>query len=121
MECLGVHGDQACKLKFRLTELTSCLRSAPAPAVFFKGGVAGVEATETGTEFSQLKYLFTSLFRKQERIVLFPPPLLPSPNFVDCSNQCYDETFLSRLACRRLGDSKLARTLVSNENLTRLA
>ena len=48
--------NQACKLKFRLKDLTSCLCSAAAPAVCFKGLVAGVDATETGNEFSQLKF-----------------------------------------------------------------
>ena len=49
------HG-QACKLKFRVRDLTSC--SAAAPAVCFKGRVAGVE---TGNEFSQLRFKFTTL------------------------------------------------------------
>ena len=47
---------QACKLKFRLRDFTSCLCSAAAPAVCFKGCVAGVDAIETGNEFSQLKF-----------------------------------------------------------------
>ena len=34
----------ACKLKFRLRDLTSCLCSAAALAVSFKGRVAGVDA-----------------------------------------------------------------------------
>ena len=46
---------QACKLKIRLIDLTSCLCSAAALAVCFKGRVAGVDAMETGNEFSQLK------------------------------------------------------------------
>ena len=44
--------NQACKLKFRLRDFISCLCPA---AVCFKGRVAGVDAIETGTEFSQLK------------------------------------------------------------------
>ena len=52
---------QACKLKCRLRELTSCLCSAAALAVCLKGRVAGLDATETGIEFSQLKFYFTSL------------------------------------------------------------
>ena len=38
--------EQACKLKFRLRDLTFYLCSAVAPAVCFKGRVAGVEAAE---------------------------------------------------------------------------
>ena len=52
---------QACKLKFRLRDFTSCLCSAAAPAVCFKGRVAGEDAIETGNEFSQLKFSFTRL------------------------------------------------------------
>ena len=44
---------QACKLKSKLRELTSCLCSAPAMAVCFEGRVAGLNATETGNELSQ--------------------------------------------------------------------
>ena len=40
--------DQACKLKFRLREASSCLCSAAALAVCFKGRFAGLEAIETG-------------------------------------------------------------------------
>ena len=47
---------QACKLKFRFRDLTSCLCSAAAPAVCIKRFRAGVDATETGNEFSQLKF-----------------------------------------------------------------
>ena len=46
---------QACKLKFRLRDLTFFLCSAAAPAVCSRGRAAGVDATETGNEFSQLK------------------------------------------------------------------
>ena len=53
---LGVNNGQACKPKFRFRDLTSCLCSAAAPAVCFKAHVAGVEATETGNEFSQLRF-----------------------------------------------------------------
>ena len=53
--------NQACKLKFRLRDLTLCLCSAAAPAVCFNGRGAGVDATETGYEFSKLKFQFTSL------------------------------------------------------------
>ena len=45
--------QQACKLKFRLGELTSCLCSAAASAVCFEGRVAGLDAAETGNELSQ--------------------------------------------------------------------
>ena len=50
---------EACTLKFSLRDFTSCLCSAAALAVCFKGlvaGVGGVDATETGNEFSQLKF-----------------------------------------------------------------
>ena len=47
--------QQACKLKFRLGELTSCLCSAAAKAVFFEGCLAGADATDTGNELSQPK------------------------------------------------------------------
>ena len=47
--------EQACKLKFRLRDFTSCLFSAAAPAVCFKGRVDGVDTIEEGNEFSQLK------------------------------------------------------------------
>ena len=47
---------QACKLKFRLRELTSCLCSASACAVCFEGRMAGLDTTETGYEFSQPKF-----------------------------------------------------------------
>ena len=47
--------DQACALKLRLRELTSCLCSPTALAVCFEGRMAGLDATETGNEFSQLK------------------------------------------------------------------
>ena len=52
---------QACKLKFRLRELTSCLCSAAASAVCFEGCLAGPDATVTGNERSQPKFEFTSL------------------------------------------------------------
>ena len=54
-ECF-LGNNQTCKLKFRLRELTSCLCSTAAPAVCFKGCVADLDATETGNEFSQLKF-----------------------------------------------------------------
>ena len=44
------------KLKFRLRELTSCLCSAAAPAVCFKGCMAGLDTTETGIDIYQLKF-----------------------------------------------------------------
>ena len=44
------------ELKFRLREHTSCLCSAAALAVCFKGRMAGQDARETGNEFSQLKF-----------------------------------------------------------------
>ena len=47
---------QACKLKFRLGALTSCLCYAASLAVCFKGRVAGLDTTETGNEFSQPKF-----------------------------------------------------------------
>ena len=53
--------SQACKLKFRLRELTSCLCSAAAWAVCFEGSVAGVNATETGNVVSQPTLEFTPL------------------------------------------------------------
>ena len=49
------HG-QACKLKFRLRELTSCLCSAAALAVCFEDCVADLDATETGNKLSQLNF-----------------------------------------------------------------
>ena len=45
--------------------MCSCLCSTAAPAVCFKGCVAGVDATETRNEFSQLKFQFTSLLLKE--------------------------------------------------------
>ena len=49
--------EQACKLKFRLRVLTSCLCSAAdAWAVCFEGHMAGLDTTETGNEFSQSKF-----------------------------------------------------------------
>ena len=53
--------EQACKLQFRLRELPSCLCSATALAVCFKGGVAGLDAKETGNKLYQPKFEFTSL------------------------------------------------------------
>ena len=53
--------EQACKLKLRLRELTSCLCSAAASAVCFEGHMAGLDATETGKELSQPQFEFTSL------------------------------------------------------------
>ena len=50
---------QACKLKFRLRVLTSCLCSTAALAVWFKGRVAGVDIA--GNEVSHLIFQFTSL------------------------------------------------------------
>ena len=50
------HALQACKLKFRLRDLTSCLCSAAAPGFCFKGREAGVDTIETGNEFSQHKF-----------------------------------------------------------------
>ena len=52
-------------LKFRLRELTSCLCCAAAWTVCFEGSVTGLDATETGNEFSQLKFYFISLFRRE--------------------------------------------------------
>ena len=65
--------NQACKFKFRLKDLTSCLCSAASPAFCFKDRVAGVNATETGNELSQPTLEFTSLvichgFTHQDRI-----------------------------------------------------
>ena len=37
---------QACKLKFRLRELTSCLCSADASAVYSVGPMAGLDTTK---------------------------------------------------------------------------
>ena len=50
---------QACKLKFKLRELTSCLGSAAALTVCFEFRVAGLDATETGNG------VFSHLFRGQ--------------------------------------------------------
>ena len=61
-----INYDQACKLKFRLRELNSCLYSAAASAVCFEGRVAGLDATETENEFSQLRFWFTSLIMINE-------------------------------------------------------
>ena len=47
---------QACKLQFRLRDITSCLYSVAALAICYKGRVAGVDGTEAGKEFSQLKF-----------------------------------------------------------------
>ena len=57
---------QACLLQFRLRELNSCKCSAAAPAVCFKGRVAGPDATETGNELSQLKFQFSSLLINED-------------------------------------------------------
>ena len=59
--CVKVGKEQACKLKFRLIELTSSLSSAAVSAVCFEGHVAGLDATETGYELPQPKFEFTSL------------------------------------------------------------
>ena len=48
--------DQACKLKFRLRELFSCLCSAAAQAICFEGSLAGLDATETGNVLSQATF-----------------------------------------------------------------
>ena len=58
--CKHPHYVLACKQKFRLRELTSCLCSAAASAVCFEGLVAGLDATETGNELSQ-QFEFTGL------------------------------------------------------------
>ena len=52
---------QACKLIFRLIELTSCLCSDSALAVCFEGRITGLDATETGNDLSQPKFEFTGL------------------------------------------------------------
>ena len=52
---------QACELKFRLREFTSCLCSAAALVVCFEGRLAGLDATETGNELSQPTFELTSL------------------------------------------------------------
>ena len=54
---------QACKLKFRFRELTSCSYSA---AVCFEGPVAGLDTTETGNELSQPNFEFTALLMAQK-------------------------------------------------------
>ena len=61
---------QACKLKFRLSKLTSCLCSAAASAVYFEGRMAGLDPTETGNELSQPTFEFTSLL-PSDNIVCF--------------------------------------------------
>ena len=53
--------QEACKLKFRLRELTSCLCSLAAWAICFESRVAGLDTTETGNEVSQPTLQFTSL------------------------------------------------------------
>ena len=63
----ALHGEQACKLKFRLRDLNSCLCSAAALAVSFEGCMSGLNATETGSELSQPKFQFTSLMLRQRR------------------------------------------------------
>ena len=45
--------DKACQIKFRLRELTSCLCSTAASAVWFEGRLAGLDTTETWNEVSQ--------------------------------------------------------------------
>ena len=62
--------EQACNLKCRLRELTSSLCSATALAVCFEGQVAGLDTTETGNEFSQPKFEFTSLAMREGNFVL---------------------------------------------------
>ena len=52
---------QACRLKFRLRELTSCLCSAAALAFCFEGCMADLDPTVTGNGLSQLKFVFTCL------------------------------------------------------------
>ena len=52
---------QACYIKFKLRDFTSCLCSAAAWAVCFEGSVAGVKATEAGNEVSQPTLELTSL------------------------------------------------------------
>ena len=60
--------DQACKLKFRLKELYSCLCSAAASAVCFEGCLIGLDRTETRNELSQPKIYFTPLFMGENLI-----------------------------------------------------
>ena len=59
--------QQACKLKLKLIELTSCLSSAAASAVCFEVRVASLDATKKGNEFPQPKFEFISLIRRKER------------------------------------------------------
>ena len=49
----GLLYELACKLKFRLRELTSCLCSAAALADCFEGRMAGLDGTETENGLSQ--------------------------------------------------------------------
>ena len=63
--CSFLGPSKACKIKFRLRELISCLCSAAALAVCFEGRVAGLEATETGNEISQPKFELARLLRSQ--------------------------------------------------------
>ena len=51
-----MHRVQACKLKFRLRDLTFCLCSTAASTVCFEGPLSGLDATETGSELSQPKF-----------------------------------------------------------------
>lgn len=47
--------DQEFKIKFRLRHLDTCLFSAAASAVSFKGQIVALHTTNTGNKFSQLK------------------------------------------------------------------
>ena len=50
---LGLCYHQACLLKFKLSDFTSCICSVAAWAVCSEGSVAGVNATEAGNVVSQ--------------------------------------------------------------------
>ena len=56
-----IFDHQACKIKFRWRELTSCLCATTVMAVCFEGCMVGLEATETGNEPSKPKFEFKSL------------------------------------------------------------
>ena len=66
--------DQACQLKFRLRELTSCFYSAAASTACFEGQTSnqsqawsnGLGATETGNELSHPKSEFTNLVKTNQ-------------------------------------------------------
>ena len=63
---LGLCYHQACLLKFKLSDFTSCICSVAALDVCFVGRMAGLDVTETGNEFSPPKFEFRGLIKKKE-------------------------------------------------------